>query len=280
MSDDVYSDLVGFLKSDRADLCMAAVKAVADVTDEDDLEKLVKCGAVTPLCKLISRSETAEMAMDCLLRLSSEAPSFSNQTAHDMFEAGIVNRVLEVVFDKSKKKPKFINSALAVLLNTTRTEAGAVALLGPEEYSRPLPLLARFLLPIQPDEEIDQWQHVGGILMNLTQIEGGRKFVARISTKVLEKILPQLRSKNVFRRRGIAGTLKNLCFDKDSAWWLLHEIDIIKHLLYPLAGETMVIISFLVNIVHICACVSMLIVLRPHGLHLKQDPKHLILMRE
>ena len=254
MSDDVYSDLVGFLKSDRADLCLAAVKAVAAVTDEDDLEKLVKYGAVTPLCKLISRSETAELAMDSLLRLSSEAPSFSNQTAHDMFEAGIVNRVLEVLFDKSKKKPKFVNAALAVLLNTTRTEAGAVALLGPEDYSRPLPLLARFLLPTQPDEEIDQWQHFGGILMNLTQIEGGRKFVARISTKILEKILPQLRSKNVFRRRGIAGTVKNLCFDKDSAWWLLHEIDIIKHLLYPLAGETIVIISFLVYIVYICAC--------------------------
>ena len=234
----VYTDLVEFLKSDRNDLCKAAIEAVAAVTDQDDMEKLIKYGAVGPLCKLINKEESiSEEAMDVLLRLSSEAPSFVNQAAYDMNEAGVVTRVLEVVLDGStKRSSKFIDSALGVLVNVTRTEAGAVAFLGPEGSDRPVPLLNRFLAPIDASLPIDQWQNMAGILMNLTQIEGGRRFVCKISSKVLERILPQLRSRNVIRRRGVAGVVKNICFDKDSAWWLLHELSLTKHLLYPLAG--------------------------------------------
>lgn len=234
----VYSDLVEFLKSDRADLSKAAIEAVASITDPDDMEKLIKYGAIGPLCKLINKAEDiSEMAMDVLLRLSSEAPSFVNQAAYDMNEAGVVTRILEVVLDSSTNKScKFVNSALGILVNVTRAEAGAVALLGPEGSDRPLPLLNRFLTPLDPSASLDKWQNMSGILMNLSQIDGGRKFVYKISNKVLERLLPQLRSKNVIRRRGIAGVVKNICFDKDSAWWLLHEIRLTKHLLYPLAG--------------------------------------------
>jgi len=38
------------------------------------------------------------------------------------------------------------------------------------------------------------------------------------------------------RRQGIAGTVRNCCFEKDSAWWLIHEVNVVNHILYPLAG--------------------------------------------
>lgn len=233
----IYSDLVGFLESERADLRKAAVEAVEQVTDPSDMEKLIKYGAVKPLCKLINREkEIAETSINVLLRLSSEAPSFVNQAAYDMNEAGVVTRVFEVLLDSSQKKSDdFLNAALGVLANVTRSEAGAVALLGNECSDRPMPLLTRFLLP-PPANGNDPWQHIAGILMNLTQVEAGRKFVSKKSSKVLERLLPQLRSTNVVRRKGVAGVIKNICFDKDSAWWLLNEIEILKHLLYPLAG--------------------------------------------
>jgi len=90
----------------------------------------------------------------------------------------------------------------------------------------------------------DPYQHMAAILMNATTVEQGRKFVMRLQhkkkdvppTSVLQLILPQLRSPNKIRRRGIAGAVKNCCFDKDSSYWLLHEVDIVKQLLYPLAG--------------------------------------------
>jgi len=90
---------------------------------------------------------------------------------------------------------------------------------------------------------LDPYQHFAAVLMNSTQTEVGRKFLLRLkhhkatpSSSVLESILPQLRSKNSIRRRGIAGTIKNCCLNSESAWWLLNELSLTKHLLYPLAG--------------------------------------------
>ena len=34
----------------------------------------------------------------------------------------------------------------------------------------------------------------------------------------------------------MAGIVKNCCFDKDSSWWLIHEVNVISKILYPLAG--------------------------------------------
>lgn len=90
----------------------------------------------------------------------------------------------------------------------------------------------------------DPFQHFAAVLMNATQVEQGRRFVMRIHYKdnktkgfsILERILSELRSNNPIRRRGIAGTVKNCCFDKDSAWWLINEICIVQNILYPLAG--------------------------------------------
>jgi len=138
----------------------------------------------------------------------------------------------------------------------TRVEKPAVTL-----------LLSRFLLPnlIKETTEIerdgsdgvetaedrssrsdDPYQHFAAVLMNATQIEQGRRFVTRLTptsggrdgatTSVLQTVLPQLGSPNPVRRRGVAGTMKNCCFDRDSSWWLLNEVRILTPLLYPLCG--------------------------------------------
>jgi len=88
----------------------------------------------------------------------------------------------------------------------------------------------------------DPYQHFAAVLMNASQIEAGRKFIMRLNqeqkltSSVLQKILPQLCSPNPTRRRGISGTIKNCCFDTDSSWWLLNEVNIAKYICYPLAG--------------------------------------------
>ncbi len=90
----------------------------------------------------------------------------------------------------------------------------------------------------------DPFQHFAAVLMNATQCDQGRRFVMRIhsnnanekGTSILQRILPELRSPNPVRRRGLAGTIKNCSFDKNSSWWLINEVDIIPKILYPLAG--------------------------------------------
>ena len=103
--------------------------------------------------------------------------------------------------------------------------------------------------PVKGDEHYDPYQHVASVLMNITQLESGRKFLMKLnhkqsasndgkstSTSHLQTIMSELDSPNVHRRRGISGTLKNCCFSQDSTWWLLNVVYIDKALLLPLAG--------------------------------------------
>lgn len=98
---------------------------------------------------------------------------------------------------------------------------------------------------LQDSDFTDPYQHFASVLMNCSQTESARKFVLKIRrkhdndenpTSVLQAILPQLRSKNPIRRRGIAGVIRNCCLEKESAWWFLNIVKLTKHLLYPLAG--------------------------------------------
>lgn len=125
-------------------------------------------------------------------------------------------------------------------------------------------LLARFLNPkyihANAEHEIldligddsdakDPYEHFGSVLVNVTQVEAGRQFVLKLNRKsgqesLLQKLLPILlqppASTSALRRRGVAGMVRNCCYDKDSAWWLLNVVNVTKYLLYPLAGECVV----------------------------------------
>ena len=126
--------------------------------------------------------------------------------------------------------------------------------------------------------EQDPYQHFASLLMNATQVKGGRQFITRLprgaktsktttttttthenkkdaqqqspSLSVLQRLLPILRQKhndnttnnhnstNPFRRRGIAGMIRNICLDRDDdhSWWLLHICEVLTPLLLPLMG--------------------------------------------
>eukprot|EP00577_Skeletonema_sp_RCC1716_P032371 CAMPEP_0113409186 /NCGR_PEP_ID=MMETSP0013_2-20120614/21012_1 /TAXON_ID=2843 ORGANISM="Skeletonema costatum, Strain 1716" /NCGR_SAMPLE_ID=MMETSP0013_2 /ASSEMBLY_ACC=CAM_ASM_000158 /LENGTH=477 /DNA_ID=CAMNT_0000295285 /DNA_START=13 /DNA_END=1443 /DNA_ORIENTATION=- /assembly_acc=CAM_ASM_000158 len=112
------------------------------------------------------------------------------------------------------------------------------------------------------EEYYDPYQHVAAVIMNIAQLDTGREFLLRLihsskkssdnkkldsideekkdnntqSTSHLQSLLPQLTSPNLHRRQGIAGTLKNCCFSRDSIWWLLNIVQMDKSLLLTLAG--------------------------------------------
>ena len=93
-------------------------------------------------------------------------------------------------------------------------------------------------------QAFDPYQHFAAVLMNTTQTEQGRKFLLQLhyttegeeGTSIFQRILPQLKSANPIRRRGTAGTIRNICLDKDASWWLLNIVQVSKDILYPLAG--------------------------------------------
>jgi len=110
---------------------------------------------------------------------------------------------------------------------------------------------AKQSITMDMNEHYDPYQHIAAVIMNITQLESGRKFLMKImhstkgggdrksddeTTSHLQSLLPQLSSPNTTRRQGIAGTLKNCCFATDSIWWLLNVVNMDKSLLMTLAG--------------------------------------------
>jgi len=340
-SNTVYSDLVGFLKSDRADLRLVASEAAMGVTDGEGMSNLITNGAIPPLCRLssISHETSGTNALAALVHLSSSGTGSAQQGVEDILDCKGVGRTTEICLSNAanwKKEGggyagdgggsggcvgmewrKRVNYAMALLVNVTRVERGAIELSGfrmpveavsssaagkveeeelglaggdgGDEKTKEVGDGAISLLPSKPTlalltsrflsnvycivsadkgssatttdaaatsaEEMeskhdDPYQNFASVLMNATQVEQGRQFVMKLHhppkqspnnnntkpTSILQSILPQLRHPNPLRRRGIAGTIKNCCFERDNSWYLLHELNIIPHLLYPLAG--------------------------------------------
>lgn len=285
----VYKDLLGFLNENRDDLKIAAMDAVLGVTDAAGKTKLLQHGIVAPLAKCTSHPDpVGTKALEALVFLSSssEGPTEA-QCVEDLLDAGALGRFTEICLSSSPQEAKElqawkkrINLSMALLANMTRTERGAVELVGrsmpdkavkkvAEGETTTLPtkpslelLLRRFLVesyveeaPPKEDEDDeddaaardaryhDPYQHFSAVLMNSTQTEAGRQFLLKLqhrpdgsSTCLLSTIFPHLRAKNLIRRRGIAGTVKNTCLERDSAWYLLNQLGLQKHVLYPLAG--------------------------------------------
>jgi hypothetical protein len=270
------------------------------------MERLVKNGLVKALAKNFSHPDptVGVNSLKAVVVLSSQGTSAcTHECIEELMNIGGINRVTEVILSLPSKKTtqqqseadaleawkQRVNFALAILANLTRTEEGAVELVGKtlpekavapenltEEEKEKLPskpllelMLSRFLReefykdaeeqksesptdqkPLLGGEQLDSnhrdpYQHFAAVLMNCTQTEAARKFVLKIRrkhdndenpTSVLQAILPQLKSKNPIRRRGIAGTIRNCCLETESAWWFLNVVKLTKHLLYPLAG--------------------------------------------
>jgi len=269
----IFDDLKTFLLSERTDLRKAATDAVHQQL-KNATEKIVKFDLIAPLASCVSFDNHAVsiQALECLVYLTS-SEMLANQATVDLLEARGIPRLLEVTLTRSENTDEWrkrVNLACSLLANLTRSETGAVDFCGKSmpdeavkeitEEPKTLPsmelLLHRFLNPAFQDKDEstnwkdmleegkldsyhgDPYQHMAAILMNACQVEAGRRFVTRLhdNQSVLQKLLPQLRHVNPIRRRGVAGLMRNVCLDTDSAWWLLNVVKLTKHILYPLAG--------------------------------------------
>lgn len=271
----LYLDLKSFLTSSRSDIRREATQALLqcriDLCVEHELVRTIVTQNIQHDDHVVQ-----QQAFQGLIHLTSSttgpAATDTQNAIEQILEANGVARILEVVLEAPNTE--VVNRALAVLVNLTRTEAGAVEFIGkaypdealtPEEWKErdeinsPKPslevLFSRFIsasLDVEHFRNIsiseldsdtqqhDPYQHVASILLNVTQVENGRRFLTKLSSdnrsSRLQQVLPQLRSPNPLRRRGIAGTVRNCCLDQDSTWWLLNVVRITTHILYPLAG--------------------------------------------
>ncbi|KAL2611071.1 hypothetical protein R1flu_022763 [Riccia fluitans] len=232
-------DLVGFLASPSPQLKKAAVDIVQGLTgSEDGIRVLTSKSSqlFVPLLNLINDpQEIAQPAAEALVNLSQE-----NSSVDDFLKAGAVEKVMELV----GKPGCCINRLLIMMLvNLTQVESGAKRLLqeGDEKLAGlHVSRLVRFFCRFSGNEEgQDAFEHVAAILVNITRHVSGRKLILDQSRGLFKQILPQIDSRSLIRRQGVAGTVRNCCFEAedDLPSLLLASSFLWPALLLPLAGK-------------------------------------------
>jgi Domain of unknown function (DUF383)/Domain of unknown function (DUF384) len=80
--------------------------------------------------------------------------------------------------------------------------------------------------------------YLAAIFSNLSQTSTFRSLIAKSETRILPRLLPFIHHESsIIRRGGIAGLLKNICFDSTLHEWLFSEdVDVLPFILLPLAG--------------------------------------------
>jgi hypothetical protein len=200
---------------------------------------LVEHGVLLPLLRMVSDNDneddnnvntSSSNSLDCalnalraILYLTSSVEQVTQTCVEELLQLKAVGRLVELVLStkiynakSAAGAAKLVNLALAILANLTRTEVGAVALVGktlpdhavlkkedddsqnkqPKQRPTLLLLMDRYLnrdymgTPSTPYNELephewdtlyhDPYQHFAAILMNITQLESGRAFVMKL----------------------------------------------------------------------------------------------------
>ncbi|TMW63206.1 hypothetical protein Poli38472_002147 [Pythium oligandrum] len=249
-------DLVGFLSSPRPELRKSASSMLVNLSASDQavyqLLHLQKNDVIQGLCRVVSDLRPiAEDAIKALINLTAIHPDASERT----IKFDLLNRVMTQLEDDEWRLK---NLSMMLLANVTTTEAGARALIGADTQAgaataayreKKIRTLTVSFMESEPEPDgvdadsgeakwDDEYQYVAVILGNISQLEEGRQFILKVRNgkTLIEALLPQLRSPNLVRRRGITALIKNLCFDTDSHFLLYDHLDIPSKLMYLLAG--------------------------------------------
>ncbi|EDV29347.1 uncharacterized protein TRIADDRAFT_19950 [Trichoplax adhaerens] len=139
-----------------------------------------------------------------------------------------------------KKTAKYADKACMILCNLTRLSQGCDTTMeilqsqdGRKIFNQ---LLDAFFC--SGYNKHATYHHVAAILANVTQVQAARRWILDKDKLIIQKCLPYTQYyDNAIRRRGLIAVIKNCCFESDCNEWLLgEEIDILPHLLLPLAG--------------------------------------------
>uniref|UniRef100_A0A452XPE2 Protein HGH1 homolog n=1 Tax=Aegilops tauschii subsp. strangulata TaxID=200361 RepID=A0A452XPE2_AEGTS len=88
-------------------------------------------------------------------------------------------------------------------------------------------------------EDEDIFEHIASILVNISKVEAGRRILMEPKRGLLKQIIGQFDSTNQLRKKGVAGTIRNCCFEADTQ--IQNLLSIAEYLwpalLLPVAGK-------------------------------------------
>lgn len=244
-----FEDLLPFLNENRNDLKLRTLDVLlAQKWDESTLLDILVSDRFNYIPVIFSLLKDGELSLKTsflLVNILSETHGVLK------FVNGIeiIHDILKLLENKNKDSKVF----LILLANLTIEEEIAQSFVEVVYYSPTPPVhvheLIESFLNYDPQDEIffesdddrllaDPWQQVSSILCNISRLDKGRDVLFTRSKRVIPRLLLQISSRNITRRRGAVGTLKNLLFNVDEHQWLLQETETLTTILLPLLVNT------------------------------------------
>lgn len=235
--DKDLEDLAFFLKSPSPNLKKAAVEIVQGLSGTDEGVQRLSSHAsslLPPLLSLLSESEEiSKPTAEALVNLSQDVAVVDH-----LIRVEAVERAMELIGKPGSKLNKLL---VMMLVNISSIDKGAARLLQEGDSKLAglnIAKLVRFFSRFEGGRD-DEYEYVANILVNVTRLESGRKVMLDMSRNILRQVLPQIDSRSVIRRQGVAGTVRNCCFDAETQLpsLLLASEFLWPALLLPLAGK-------------------------------------------
>lgn len=238
--DKDLEDLAAFLKAPSPTLKKAAVEIVQGLSGTDEGVQRLATHAkelLPPLLLLLGEAEEiSKPAAEALVNLSQDVAVVDR-----LIDVGAVERAMELIGKPGSKVNKLM---VMLLVNISSVDKGVSRLLQEEDAKLAglnVAKLVRFFSRFSSSERgsEDEYEYVANILVNVTRLQSGRKVVLDMSRGILRQVLPQIDSRSVIRRQGVAGTVRNCCFDAGTQLpsLLLASEFLWPALLLPLAGK-------------------------------------------
>lgn len=221
-------ELIDFLSSPSPPVKRAAVDIVRGLTgSEDELGSLGGYSSVLlpKLCALLDESkDVSEPAAQSLVNLSQKS-----DLAGKMVSMGMVKTCMDVLYKGSNGIERLM---VLLLVNLTQLNAGVSSLLQTEDekmYGLYVMKLVRSFCTTS-EKLGDPFEHAGFILVNISKLGAGRKFLLDTRRGLLKQILRQFDATSPIRRKGVSGTIRNCCFEAET---LLPNILLASEFLWP-----------------------------------------------
>ncbi|KAF9591052.1 hypothetical protein IFM89_001262 [Coptis chinensis] len=206
-----------------------AVDIVRDLTgSEDGLQALTYYSQIvfpSLSCLLAENKEISEPAAQALVNLSE-----NSEISRKMIEVGITTTAMETLY--KQRDANISRLIVMLLLNLTQLDEGVMSLLQTEDEKMQgvhvMKLVRSFCTSNEKGE--DPFEHVGSILVNISRVEEGRKYILDPKRGLLKQIIRQFDSTSLLRKKGVCGTIRNCCFEADNQ---LQNLLLVSDYLWP-----------------------------------------------
>ncbi|KYQ92105.1 armadillo-like helical domain-containing protein [Tieghemostelium lacteum] len=239
MDSELLKELVGFLQDPKPEVKILALQHLAGISqDEESIKTLKQTNIVTYLLRLITDSNhvISRHSLTILINLCSDADMLSEIT-----KKNIVPRLVDGSTD-SKNKLSEIYSML--LSNVTHTKEGCLQLMQAGKELEAFYIMKLVQVLLQDSNSSDylttpKHSWIINIILNVTQIQEGRKIVLDKDNLIFQSLLPLIHHKDLVKRRGIVGIIRNCCFSEIHQEYILtsEAIDILTIILLPIRGN-------------------------------------------